>query len=254
MPADLSHRVALVTGGGSGLGEAVCRNFAAAGAFVAVVDRDESLAKKVSLDIREQGGRATHFGVDATLSAAVTEVVGKLQAMEGPVDILVNNVGGYRELRRIWEIDESEWDAVITLNLKTAFLWTRAVTPSMVERRRGRVISLTSGAGKPGAGNTVSAAHYAASKAAIRGLTWHLAQELAPYGVTANAVAPGPADTERFRTIRAPEVTAALIAKIPMGRMAAPDDVASAISFLASDEASYITGITLDVSGGWVMS
>lgn len=254
MSADLRGRVALVTGGGSGLGAAVCRKFAASGALVAIVDRDEHSASDTSRQIRSEGGRAVHFGVDATSSDAVSQVIKKLQTEEGPVDILVNNVGGYRELRRIWEIEESEWDAVIALNLKSAFLWARAVTPSMVERRRGRVISLTSGAGKPGAGNTVSAAHYAASKAAIRGLTWHLAQELAPHGVTANAVAPGPADTERFRKIRAPEVTAALIAKIPMGRMAAPDDVASAILFLASDDASYITGITLDVSGGWVMS
>jgi NAD(P)-dependent dehydrogenase (short-subunit alcohol dehydrogenase family) len=124
----------------------------------------------------------------------------------------------------------------------------------MVERRHGRVLSMTSGAGKPGAGNVLSAAHYAASKAGVRGLTWHLAQEFAPYGVTANAVAPGPADTQRFRNIRTAEATAALIGKIPMGRLASTDDVAAALLFLASDEAGYITGVTLDVSGGWVMS
>lgn len=254
MPLDLSGRIALVTGAGSGIGEAIARRFAAAGAFVAIVDRDEPLAGGVRDAIIAAGGRARAYAVDATAATAVDAVVHDVVAAVGPVDILVNNVGGYRTLRRIWEIDEAEWDAVMALNLKAAFLWTRAVAPGMVERRRGRVIALTSGAGKPGAGNTVSAAHYAASKAGLRGLTWHLAQEFAPHGVTANAIAPGPADTERFRRIRSPEATAALIAKVPMGRLARPEDVADAALFLASDEASFITGVTLDVSGGWVMS
>jgi NAD(P)-dependent dehydrogenase (short-subunit alcohol dehydrogenase family) len=250
----LSGRTALVTGAGSGLGEAIARRLAAAGAVVAVIDRDATLAEAVRDAITRAGGSARAFAVDATSASAVETVVRDVAATSGPVDILVNNVGGYRTLRRIWEIDEAEWDAVLSLNLKTAFLWSKAVVPAMIDRRCGRVISLTSGAGKPGAGNTVSAAHYAASKAGIRGLTWHLAQELAPHGVTANAIAPGPADTERFRKIRAPEATVALISKVPMGRLAQPNDVAGAVLFLASEDASYITGVTLDVSGGWVMS
>jgi len=254
MPFDLTGRVALVTGAGSGIGEAIARRLAVAGAAVAVVDRDESLANVVCEAIVAAGGQARAWAVDAASATGVGAVIEHVVEDLGPVDILVNNVGGYRALRRIWEIDDDEWDAVLNLNLKSAFLWTRAIARGMVERRHGRVINLTSGAGKPGAGNTVSAAHYAASKAGVRGLTWHLAQELAPHGVTANAIAPGPADTERFRRIRSPESTAALIAKVPMGRLARPEDVADAVLFLASDEAAYITGITLDVSGGWVMS
>lgn len=250
----LKGRVALVTGAGSGIGAAIAARLAGAGAVVAVVDRDESLARAVAESIGQHGGQARAYAADATASAEVESVAADARATLGPVDVLVNNVGGYRVLRRIWEIDEAEWDAVIALNLKSAFLWSRALVPSMIERKHGRVINLTSGAGKPGAGGTISAAHYAASKAAIRGLTWHLAQELAPHGVTANAIAPGPADTERFRRIRTPEATAALIAKVPMGRLARPDDVADAALFLASGEASYVTGVTLDVSGGWVMS
>ena len=131
---NLEGRVALVTGGGSGLGEATCRRFAAAGAFVAVVDRDEALAAGVVRSILAAGGQAAAYGVDATAGAAADAVVRDVAAAAGPVDLLVNNVGGYRSLRKIWEIDEAEWDAIVALNLKSVFLWTRAVAPGMVER------------------------------------------------------------------------------------------------------------------------
>lgn len=254
MKTELQGRVAIVTGAGSSLGEAIALRLAEAGAIVAVVDRDGALAEGVRRSIIAGGGDARAYGVDATVSSVVSAVVADLVATAGPTDILVNNVGGYSTLRQLWEIEEEEWDGVVALNLKTPFLWSRAVVPMMIERRRGRVISLTSGAGKPGAGGTISAAHYAASKAGVRGLTWHLAQELAAHDITVNAIAPGPANTERFRKIRSPEATAALIGKVPMGRLAQPENVADAALFLASDRASYITGVTLDVSGGWTMS
>jgi NAD(P)-dependent dehydrogenase (short-subunit alcohol dehydrogenase family) len=254
MAGELEGRVAIVTGAGSGIGEAIVRRLARDGARVAIVDREEALAQNVADDIARQGAEARAYGLDATRVSAVDAVVTDVSAEFGPIDILVNNLGGYRTLRRVWEISDDEWDAVVGLNLTAPFRWSRAVARGMADRRRGRIINLTSGAGKPGAGNTLSAAHYAASKAGVRGLTWHLAQELAPHDVTVNAIAPGPADTERFRAIRTPEATAALIAKVPMARLARPSDVADAAAFLASDRAAYITGVTLDVSGGWTMS
>lgn len=250
----LQGRTAIVTGAGSGLGDEIARRFSAEGAHVVIVDKDARCAQRVADEIQAAGGSARAYGENATSAVVAARVVSEAMGSTGRIDVLVNNVGGYRTLRKTWEIEESEWDEIVSLNLKSTFLWSKAVIPAMLDGGRGRVISMTSGAGKPGAGATLSASHYAASKAAIRGFTWHLAHELAPHGITANAIAPGPANTERFRQVRSPEETAKLIARVPMQRLAEPRDVASAALFLASDEASYITGITLDVSGGWVMS
>ncbi len=250
----LQGRTAIITGGGSGIGDAIARRFAAEGAHVVIVDKDGSVAQRLAGEIEAAGGSARAYGENAVSAATATRIVAEAAAANGSVDVLVNNVGGYRALRKTWEIEEAEWDEIVSLNLKTAFLWSKAAIPLMLARSRGRIVSLTSGAGKPGAGNTLSASHYAASKAAIRGFTWHLAHELAPHGITANAIAPGPANTERFRQVRSPEDTAKLVARIPMHRLAEPHEIADAALFLASDAASYITGITLDVSGGWVMS
>ncbi|MBX3695107.1 MAG: SDR family oxidoreductase [Steroidobacteraceae bacterium] len=250
----LAGRTAIVTGAGGGIGEAIARALADAGAQVIVVDADERLGQSVAESINASGGIASSFAVDATNSAAVEATVRATLKNSAAIDIIVNNVGGYRTMRKTWEIPEQEWDDIIALNLKSTFLWSKATIPGMLERSHGRIINLTSGAGKTGAGMTLSAAHYAASKAAVRGLTWHLAHELATHGITVNAIAPGPTNTARFRNVRTPDATAALIAKIPMRRLAETGNIADAAVFLASDQASYITGITLDVSGGWTMS
>lgn len=250
----LVGRCALVTGAGSGIGAAIAMGLAKAGAEVFIVDSNEELAHSAAQAIKDAGGSASSFAVDATQAAAVASTVLAASQRCGAIDILVNNVGGYRQLRKTWEIPEEEWDSIVTLNLKSTFLWSKAAIPGMLERNYGRIINLTSGAGKTGAGMTLSASHYAASKAAVHGLTWHLAHELAPHGITVNALAPGPANTERFRNVRSAQATAKLIATIPMRRLAETEDIAGAAVFLASDQASYVTGVTLDVSGGWTMS
>ena len=243
---------AIVTGAGGGIGEAIARTFAREGAAVAVVDRQEELARRVAAAIAEGAGKALPLQADVTRAADVDAMVRASLAGLGRVDILVNNVGGYARMRTTWEIEESEWDFIVALNLKSAFLCSKAVIPHMLARKRGRIVNLSSIVGR--SAPTLSAAHYSAAKAGVRGLTWHLARELAPHGITVNAVAPWLTLTERIKKLRSSEVDAALKSQTPLGRFAEPQEVADAVLFLASAEAAYVTGVTLDVNGGMVMS
>jgi NAD(P)-dependent dehydrogenase (short-subunit alcohol dehydrogenase family) len=248
----LRGQAAIVTGAGGGIGEAVARTLAAEGAAVAVVDLQEGLARRVAAAIGDAGGKALGLRADVTRAAEVDAMVGASLAALGQVDILVNNVGGYATMRATWETEESEWDFILALNLKSVFLCSKAVIPHMLARKAGRIVNLSSIVGRTAP--TLSAAHYSAAKAGVRGLTWHLARELAPHGITVNAVAPWLTLTERVKQLRRPEVDAALKAQTPLGRFAEPQEVADAVSFLASDEAAYVTGATLDVNGGMFMS
>jgi len=248
----LSGKAAIVTGAGGGIGEAVARTFAREGARVTVADIQEDPVRGVAAAIQREGGKAVALRADVTRAADVEAMVKAALDAFGQVDILVNNVGGYSVLRTTWEIEESEWDFIVALNLKSAFLCCKAVIPHMLARGYGRIVNLSSIVGR--SAPTLSAAHYSAAKAGVRGLTWHLARELAPHGITVNAVAPWITLTERLKKLRSPEVDAALMAQTPIGRFAEPQEIADAVLFLASDAAAYMTGATLDVNGGMLMS
>ncbi len=191
------------------------------------------------------------FAADVTKAADVRRLYEAVIGLIGRVDILVNNVGGYGKIKPTWEIDEDEWDQIVALNVKSAFLCSKIVIPAMLEQRSGRIINFSSLVGR--AGGVISAAHYAAGKAALRGFTWHLAAELGPHGITVNAIAPGITRTERLTRVRDEEDIAALSTKIPLRRPAETKEIAEAAVFLASEAASYITGATLDVNGGLAM-
>ncbi|HYB71900.1 MAG TPA: SDR family NAD(P)-dependent oxidoreductase [Candidatus Sulfotelmatobacter sp.] len=248
----LRGRAAIVTGAGGGIGEAIAGTLAREGAAVAVVDLREDLAKRVAAAIEGAGGKALGLRADVTRWAEVDAMVRASLGALGQVDILVNNVGGYATMRTTWEIEETEWDFILALNLKSAFLCSKAVIPHMLARKSGRIINLSSIVGRTAP--ALSAAHYSAAKAGVRGLTWHLARELAPHGITVNAIAPWLTLTQRIKKLRRPEVDATLRAQTPLGRFAEPQEVADAVRFLASDEAAYVTGATLDVNGGMFMS
>jgi NAD(P)-dependent dehydrogenase (short-subunit alcohol dehydrogenase family) len=250
---ELRDKVAIVTGGNTGIGEAVARRLAAEGAAVVVggSHRPED-SQRIASEICAAGGRAMPGIADLTRGSEAERLVRETVERFGPVDLLVNSAGGFPARRLLVETDEAEWDWIMAVNLKSAFLMSKAVLPSMIERRYGRIVSLSSEAGRMPVAQT--AAHYAASKAGLLGLTRHLAREVAQYGVTVNATAPSTTYSPRVRGIvSAPGVEERMISVTPIGRIAEIDEQVGAVLFLLSDDASYITGATLDVAGGKVM-
>jgi 3-oxoacyl-[acyl-carrier protein] reductase len=246
------ERVVVVTGAAQGIGGAVARAFAAEGARVAALDIDEpGLAALAGGTAGRDAGMLT-LRTDVTGSADVRAAVEAVVARWGRIDILVNNAGGFGTVRGAAEdIADEEWDFVLRLNLTSAFLCAKAVLPGMKQRRWGRIINLSSIGGRGGV--VLLSASYAAAKAAILGFTRHLALETARSGITVNAVAPGTTATERFRALRTPAETEALIQRVPIGRVAEPSEIAQCVLFLASDAAAYMTGACLDVNGGVLM-
>jgi 2-hydroxycyclohexanecarboxyl-CoA dehydrogenase len=244
----LAGRTALVTGGASGIGAAAARRLAAEGACVVVADCDEVGAEKVAADI---GGAAVT--VDVTDVSAVRRAFADARDAWGPLDVLVNNAGGDRAALFL-DSDEPDWDATLALNLKGVVACTHAALTTMVERRRGAIVNVASEAGTVG---TVGGALYAAAKAGVIGFTKAIAREGARYEVRCNAVAPGPIDTPLLSGLADNPLGAALrqgmIDATLLGRCGRPDEVAAAIAYLASDDASYVTGHTLAVSGGLSM-
>ena len=239
------QRVALVTGGARGIGRAVAVALARDGCAVAVGD--------LRFDEPSEGARALEL--DVTSTASVAEAIAAVERELGPVEVLVNNAG-WDELRPFVETDEAFWQRVVDVNYLGCLRVTRAVLPGMIERGSGRVVSIGSDAGR--VGSSLESV-YAGAKAALLGFTKSLAREVATQGVTANAVCPGPTETPMLTGMvgedeRGAKVIAAMTRAVPMKRLGRPEEVASAVAFLASEEAGFITGQTLSVSGGLTMA
>ncbi len=246
----LSGAVAIVTAAGQGLGEAISKIFAREGASVAIADINLAEARRVGAEIEAQGGSVLVLQADVTRAQEVKDMVKKVLDRFRTVDILVNAAGGFHQFAPITEISEEEWDRVITLNLKTTFLCTKAVAPVMMEKKRGRVINIASGAGIAPNPHAPTYLPYSAGKAGVIGFTKVLARDMGPYGVTVNAIAPGTTLTPRVRKVRDAASIERLIATNPMRALVEPEDTAEAALFLASEAGRYITGVTLNVNAG----
>ena len=246
-----TERVAVVTGAAQGIGQATALRLASEGARVAVVDVDAERAAPVVQQIESTGGQAAAFGCDVSAREQVDATVEAVITRFGQVDILVNNAGITRD-NLVFKMTDDEWDAVLDVNLKSVFLFTRAVQRHMVEARYGRIVSLSS---RSALGNR-GQANYAAAKAGIQGLTATLAIELGPFNITVNAVAPGyvatpMTDATARRVGSTPEERQRIAAEsTPLRRVAQPEEIASVIAFFASDDAAYVSGQTLYVNGG----
>jgi 3-oxoacyl-[acyl-carrier protein] reductase len=245
LSTDLGGQVAIVTGAARGLGRAIATSLAAAGTKTACIDvNTETLAGTVEA-IRSAGGTAEPWACDVTDSDRVGKVVGEVVAKWGGIHILVNNAGITRD-NVIMRMKDEQWDAVININLKGTFLFTRAVARPMMKGRRGRIINVASVSGLMG---NPGQANYSASKAGVIGLTRTVARELAGRNITVNAVAPGFIATEMTAAL-GEEILQEVRNQIPLGRLGDPQDVADAVLFLASEAAGFITGHVLTVDGG----
>jgi len=251
-PFDLGGRVALVTGGSSGIGRASAELMAAHGARVVInFHRNEAGAEAARTEIVKAGGTAIIIQADVTRSAEVQSLVERTAAELGPIDVLVNNAGSLIERLKILELTEEHWDEVIDLNLKSAFLCCRAVAASMIERKKGAIINVSSIAGRTG--GALGSIHYSTAKGGLITFTKGLAKELAPFGVRVNAVSPGVIDTRYHEQFSTPEMMKSYVAGIPLGRVGTPAEVAAVICFLASESASYLAGETIEINGGMFM-
>jgi 2-hydroxycyclohexanecarboxyl-CoA dehydrogenase len=242
----LKDTVALVTGAGRGIGRAIAERLAAEGAKVAVLDVDEATARATAEAIGGAGIRA-----DVTDTASVRAAVAESERRLGPTTILVNNAG-WDKAEPFVKSSEETWDKVLAINLKGPIRMTRAVLDGMIERRRGRIVTVSSDAGRVGSSGE---AVYSAAKAGVIGFSKTLARELARYSINVNVVCPGPTNTQLLRDVAAgnPKLTEALTRAVPFGRIGEPHEIAAAVAFLASDDAGFITGQTLSVSGGLTM-
>jgi 3-oxoacyl-[acyl-carrier protein] reductase len=247
---DLAGKGAVVTGGSRGIGAATAAALAANGVAVAVVGRDEEALSSVVTSIDRRGGRAVGIAADCTVTADVDRMAAAVTDRVGPVDILVAFAGGNGMPGPTDQETAEHWRAVLDSDLTSTFLAVRAWLPRMAERRRGVIVTMSSAAARQAAR---SSAAYAAAKAGVVAFTRHVAGEFADRGIRANCVAPSAVENERMRTWMTDEQRRDLGRSFPLGRLGQPVDVAAATLFLASEASSWITGATLDISGGKVM-
>jgi 2-hydroxycyclohexanecarboxyl-CoA dehydrogenase len=250
----LRDKVAIITGGGGGIGRAIVRRLADEGVAVAVLDRNADAARNAVHNVEASGGRAVAQTVDITDYAAVAEAVKAVEAQLGPADILVNNAG-WDQAGNFLDTSPSSWEPLIAINLLGPLNLHHVVLKGMVARQRGRVVNIASDAARVGSSGE---AVYAAAKAGVVAFTKTVARELAALRITLNVVCPGPTDTPLFAAFagegeQGKKLRAALERAIPFKRLGAPEDVAGIVAFLASDEAGYITGQVISVSGGLTM-
>lgn len=247
-------RIVLVSGAGSGIGAAIAQRYCEEGAAVAIIDADAERARQQSEALQGQGYSVAWRQADVADFAQCEVACAELSLALGPIDTLINNAGispkHDGQPAPIWQMRPEEWQRVVGVNLNGAFNLSALLSRGMVERGFGRIVSLSSVAGS--AYLPLVAAHYSATKAAIIGLTRHLAGELGPYGITANALAPGRIETPLLKTVSA-QHNQAIVDETPLQRLGQPLEVAQAACFLTSADSAFITGQVLDVAGGWLM-
>jgi 2-[hydroxy(phenyl)methyl]-succinyl-CoA dehydrogenase BbsD subunit len=245
----LDGRTAIITGAGSGFGAAMTRRFSEEGARVLACDVKRAAIDRLAAELTAEGRKVRAEAVDVSNAAQVARMVDVALAAFGRIDILVNNAG-ISPKKQFLEYTEADWDAVLNVDLKGEYLCARAVCEHMMGNKYGRIVNLSSSAWR--AGGFAGGIPYTSAKAGVIGLTRSLAKTLGPYGVTVNAIAPGPSATPMTEEwLGAWSET--MVEQIPLRRVGRPEDIANAALFLASDEAAYITGICLDVNGGIVM-
>jgi 2-hydroxycyclohexanecarboxyl-CoA dehydrogenase len=248
-------KTVIVTGGGGGIGGATCRRFAKQGARVAVFDMNLDAAQRVATDINADGGEAMAFKCDITNRAEVDAAIAATESRLGPVDVLVNNAG-WDVFKPFTKTEPAQWEKLITINLTGALHMHHAVLPGMAARKSGRIVNIASDAARVGSSGE---AVYAACKGGLVSFSKTIAREHARHGITVNVVCPGPTDTALFAEYKEgagnPEkLMEAFTRSIPLGRIGQPEDLPGAILFFASDDAAFVTGQVLSVSGGLTMN
>ncbi len=245
---DFSGQVAIITGASVGIGKGLSEAFAEAGAHSYLLDIDDEKGGEAAEAIRAKGGRADYIHCDITSSPSVKEAFDRILAEDGRIDVLVNNAGGFSMQLATVDTPEDEWDQVITRNLKGVYLCSKAAIPTFKSQKSGRIINFGSVAGL--ATQVPSSPPYAAAKAGVHAMTRVLSFELARDGITVNAIAPGTTATERVVKLRSPEQMKKIGENSPVGRIGEVEDMIGCTLFLASDEASYLTGQTVSINGG----
>ena len=243
-------RVAVVTGGGSGMGRAICHRLAARGHGVAVLDIDGDATEQVAKEIQADGGRAVGIAVDVSDRGAVDAAMDQARAAFGPIGILVTSAG-IEGFVSFLDIEVAAWERMLAVNLTGTFHCIQAVVPDMVAAEWGRIVTISSSSAQSG---TKRMAHYVASKGGVIALTKAVALDLASKGITVNTIPPGAIDTPMMRRPMESGAMASLdqvVARAPLGRLGTPDDIAGACAFLCSEEAGYITGQQINVNGAW---